>query len=132
MKISRTTEYTIRTIAYLAKHSANGNVLVKDIAEQENMPYFFIGKLLQQMRRCGYVISYKGRGGGFRITEKAKECSILELIVAVQGELNLDNWLFDFRDCPTDKPCNFCEKWQHISEQITNLLMTQKVGDLAN
>jgi Rrf2 family protein len=116
-------------LAYLARHAESGKVLVKDIARQENMPYHYIGKLLQQMKKLGFVESWQGRGGGFKITEHGKECSILEIISSLQGNFELDTRFFEFEHCDADGNCSFCKKWQYINEQITTLLMTQKVKD---
>lgn len=116
----------------LAKHSAEGNIFVKDIAENEKMPYHYIGKILQRLRKFGYVESCKGRGGGFRIIEKTKECSILEIINTVQGDMELDTKIFELDSCCDGNECRFCKKWRSLNDQITLLLMTQKIKDIAN
>lgn len=131
MKITKTTEYAIRAILYLAASTNGSKVMAKDVAKDENIPYHYAAKILQQLGKYGYVNSFKGRGGGFRITPLAKRTSLLKIANNMQGKLKLDNCLFDFQDCNYEKLCPFCEKWNGISNQITDLLMEQKVGALA-
>lgn len=131
MIIMRTTEYSVRAITYLAKHSNGKNVMVKDLAKKEKIPYHYAAKILQLMGKYGFVDSFKSRGGGFRITKYARESSVMDIINLIQGNIKLDTCLFNFSDCESEKPCPFCEKWVGISEQINDLIFNQTIDDLA-
>ena len=130
MKISRTTEYTLRALAYLAVHSENRNVLVKELADNENLPFHYISKILQVMTKFDLVIAQKGRGGGYRIADQTRELSIYEIINIVQGPIELDSTLFE--DCSKRIDGPYREKWQSINREVNALLKTQKIKDLVN
>ena len=60
MIYSRSAEYAIRAFVHLAQVPEGKYAMVKNIAEQEDIPAHFLAKILQQLARKGLLRSSKG------------------------------------------------------------------------
>jgi DNA-binding IclR family transcriptional regulator len=78
MIYSRSAEYAIRAFVHLAQVNEGKYAMVKNIAEQEDIPAHFLAKILQQLARKGLLRSSKGPTGGFalRVDPVRFGCSI--------------------------------------------------------
>ena len=83
MIYTKTGEYAIRAILFLARQPKEALVMSSDIAKSEDIPSDYLAKILQRMAKYGYVHSFKGRGGRFKITELGKKRSILGIVERV-------------------------------------------------
>jgi len=63
MIYSRSAEYAIRAFVHLAQVPEGKYAMVKNIAEQEDIPAHFLAKILQQLARKGLLRSSKGPTG---------------------------------------------------------------------
>ena len=80
---SKTCEYAIRALIYIAQKAKNGEkVGIKDIAVGIDSPEYFIAKILQELSRKGYVQSVKGPNGGFYMSKENLEMSLAEIVRA--------------------------------------------------
>ncbi|MGE5410507.1 MAG: RrF2 family transcriptional regulator, partial [Clostridiales bacterium] len=64
MIYTKTGEYAIRAVLYLARQPREKLVMSAEIAKSEDIPAHYLAKILQRMAKFGYVDSFKGRGGG--------------------------------------------------------------------
>lgn len=82
MTISQTAEYALRAIVWLAAHSETP-LSTAAIARATHVPEGYLSKVLQELARAGFVASQAGRAGGFRLTHRPEETSVLDIINAV-------------------------------------------------
>jgi len=59
--------------------------MVKNIAEQEQIPAHFLAKILQQLARKGLLRSSKGPTGGFAMRVDPAEVRLLDIVEALDG-----------------------------------------------
>ena len=131
MNLSKTSIYAVRLMVNLAKRNRNNLVMVEDIAAEERIPKHYAAKILQRLAKFELLDSYKGRGGGFRLSKKALTISVFEILEIMDGTINLDKCLFEFRGCTNDNPCDFCKEWKSVSNEIQRLLCDYRLGDLS-
>ncbi|PID62154.1 MAG: hypothetical protein CR986_02155 [Ignavibacteriae bacterium] len=130
MNISKTSVYAVKLISNLAKKKEGELVMVENVAKEEMIPKHYAGKIMQRLTRYKVLESFKGRGGGFRISSKAKDKSVYEVIELLDGEINFNECLFKFKNCTHDNPCPFCKKWNSIGSQIDTLLHEYTISSL--
>ena len=66
MIYSRSAEYAIRAFVHLAQVPEGKYAMVKNIAEQEDIPAHFLAKILQQLARKGLLALQQRAHGRFR------------------------------------------------------------------
>ena len=79
--ISQTAEYALRAMTFLAME--NRAVTGQDIAAITKVPPGYLSKVMQQLVKSRLVNSQRGIGGGFTLSRKPDEISILDVINAV-------------------------------------------------
>jgi Rrf2 family protein len=131
MIYSRSTEYAIRALIYLASVPAGKYAMVKQIAEECDIPEHYLAKILQQQVHKGFLRSSRGPTGGFCLRVPAAELSMLQLVNAVDG-------LIDYQRCPAGKtecndsaPCGLHDTWRALCSQIVEYLDCTSIEDLA-
>jgi Rrf2 family protein len=82
MTVSRTSEYALRAVSWLAANPA-GAFGTPRIAAETQVPEGYLSKVLQQLARSGIVSSRPGRSGGFILGRRAEAITVLEVINAV-------------------------------------------------
>jgi Rrf2 family protein len=86
VRISAKGDYAVRAAIELAL--ADGQALSADtIAARQDIPVFFMKKILNDMARAGIVRSLRGRDGGNLLGRPAKEIAIADILRAIEGPL---------------------------------------------
>ena len=132
MIYTKTGEYAIRAILFLARQPKGTLVMSSDIAEKEDIPSHYLAKILQRMAKFGYVDSYKGRGGGFKITKEALDSSILEIVERIEGPVITLKCVTGLKECSDEFPCPLHEEWSELRDRIYNLISGKSVGEVAS
>ncbi|NLT50842.1 MAG: Rrf2 family transcriptional regulator [Ignavibacteria bacterium] len=132
MIYTKTGEYAIRAVLYLARQPKEALVMSSEIAESEEIPSHYLAKILQRMAKYGYVDSFKGRGGGFKITELAQRSSILEIVERVEGPVINLKCVTGLKECSDENPCPLHEEWAELRNRIYNLISSKSVQEVAD
>jgi Rrf2 family protein len=82
MTVSRTSEYALRAVTWLAAHP-EGAFGTGHIARETQVPEGYLSKVLQQLARAGLVSSRPGRSGGFVLSRTPRRMTVLEVVSAV-------------------------------------------------
>ncbi|MDX1699146.1 MAG: Rrf2 family transcriptional regulator [Melioribacteraceae bacterium] len=132
MIYTKTGEYAIRAILFLARQSEDALVMSSEVAKKEEIPSHYLAKILQRMAKYGYVDSYKGRGGGFKITKLALDSSILEIVERIEGPVITLKCVTGLKECSDEHPCPLHDEWSELRDRIHNLISSKSVREVAD
>jgi Rrf2 family protein len=107
LKFSKKVEYALIAMIDIASHQTYDLVTAKALSQQYNIPAELLGKVLQSLTRKGLLQSVQGVKGGYTITEPLEKISMLRVIEAIDGPINLTS-------CSADKRC-VCEQLLHCN-----------------
>jgi Rrf2 family protein len=85
VKLSKRTEYGLRAVVALARQDPNAFIQSRDLARQENLPNKFLEAILLALRRGDFLESKVGSGGGYRLSRKARDIRVGDLIRRLEG-----------------------------------------------
>jgi Rrf2 family transcriptional regulator, iron-sulfur cluster assembly transcription factor len=130
--ISQTVRYAFRILGRLAG-SRDGLVRGEELADATGIPANYLSKILNQLRKAGFVESQKGWGGGFRLREEALQRPIRDVLVVFDGTESLErrDCAFGLPQCDTDNPCPLHEDWEGVRTAVRSMLDRTTVQDLA-
>src|SRR5271170_5026829 len=111
MIFSRSAEYAIRGLVFLAPLAPGESALVKQIAAETAIPAHFLAKILQDLARDGFLKSSKGPRGGFRLAIPAHEISLLKIVEAVDGVGRYDGCVGGHPECHDRVACGMHDSW---------------------
>jgi len=82
--ITREADYAMRTVLYLAREQAKGvAVSTAVLAEEMDVPFRFLRRIVRTLVDAGIVSSQRGKGGGIQLARAKEQISLLEIIEAV-------------------------------------------------
>ena len=130
---SKSCEYGIKAIVYIATQSLKGNrVKIGDVAAHADSPGAFTAKILGTLTRQGIVNSLKGPYGGFDIDpERMKQIKISDIVDAIDGDAVYKGCALGLDSCNADEPCPMHDKFVKVRNELRQMLETTTVFDLA-
>ena len=128
MLFSKRSEYAIRALVHLAR--ARPVCGAREISRSQDVPYHFVGKVLQQLKAKGLVKSVRGAGGGFALARPAEEIRLIEVLEAVERDHFLNRCIYGFASCSDSDPCPLHEGWKPIKETLEIYLKNHTIGDI--
>lgn len=125
---SKTCEYAIRALIYIAQKSKDGSrVGIKDISAGIDSPEYFIAKILQDLSRKGFVQSAKGPNGGFYMEGKNLQQSVADIVREIDGDKLFTGCGLGLKECSEDHPCPIHNDFKHIRQEIKDMLDNSKI-----
>jgi Rrf2 family protein len=88
MKVSLRATYGIMAAVDLAMHLGTAPVQAKLIARRQAIPVRFLEQVLHGMKKAGLVSSLRGAQGGYVLSKKPSEVSVVEILEALDGPLS--------------------------------------------
>jgi Rrf2 family protein len=126
---SKTCEYAIRAMLFIAQKSSNGDkVGIKEIARGISSPEHFIAKILQELTRKGLLLSAKGPNGGFYMDDTHLKYSLANIVIAIDGDSVFTGCGLGLKNCSEKKPCPLHNEFKVIRTQMKTMLEKATVG----
>jgi Rrf2 family protein len=132
MIYSRSAEYAIRAFVHLAQVPDGRFAMVKQIAEQEEIPSHFLAKILQQLARKGLLRSSKGPTGGFSLRQAPGDISLLNIVEALDGLADYQKCASGLAECNDDQACGMHDSWKALRSRIMEYLEHTSIADVAS
>jgi Rrf2 family protein len=85
--LSSKAKYGLKAMIYLARNYGPQPVLIAEIAEKERLPKKFLDAILLQLKQRGFLVSKKGKGGGYNLARPASDISVGDIIRLLDGPL---------------------------------------------
>jgi len=130
---SKSTEYALRAIIYLAqKSSVDQKIGITELADAIGSPKSFTAKILQKLTKNNMLISsVTGPSGGFFLTDQAKKKSMLHVLTLLEDEGIITGCILGLKECSEINPCPLHHQYKKIKPQLLNMLDHKSINDLA-
>lgn len=89
MKISTKTEYGLRLMLELAIRQDKSPVLLKDIAENQDLPEKYLSNIAILLKSGGLINSIRGAKGGYVLSRPSDRIKISEIFNITEGGMKL-------------------------------------------
>jgi Rrf2 family protein len=130
--LTKTSEYALRSIVYVAIQSAQGKKIgIKEIAKELELPLHFIGKILQDLVRKGIIASVKGPNGGFYLSRAASDITIMDVVRVIDGVEAFKRCGLGLKHCSDTHPCPLHHEFKKYRDGLAELFTTRTIQDLA-
>jgi len=129
---SRQCEYALQGVLYLAAKPRGEMTPIKELTQRLEIPYHFLGKILQDLTRKRLLVSLKGPTGGFALARPAAEITLFQIVDAVDGTDFFNECVLGFPECGGDNPCPVHDRWGSLREDIHAMLVSKNIAQLAS
>lgn len=130
--LSRTAEYAIRAMAWLANGDADeeGGLRAADLSREISVPLAYLQKILRRLVVAGLLESQKGHGGGFRLARAPSDISVAEILRATDNELDEGRCTFGWGDCDPEQPCPVHAAWTRLADGLSGWAAETTLADM--
>lgn len=121
-QLSRSGEYAIRAMVYLAMCKTNDTISIAEISKSEETPETFLRKIVQQLIRAKLLRSVRGVRGGIALARTAEKITMLDIVEAVEGPIFLNKCLVGPNECKRWTWCPVHNVWGEAQEKLLDVL----------
>jgi Rrf2 family protein len=89
LKLSKKAEYALMAAKFMAGRNSGRLSSAREIAESYQIPYPLVAKVLQNLVRSKLAVSVKGANGGFSLSKKPEQITLLDIITAVDTKFRI-------------------------------------------
>ncbi len=101
------------------------------LAEATSVPESFMSKVLQALVRARLITSRRGVEGGFELTCLPEEVSLLDVVEAIEGPIQLNFCLMPGEPCERHTSCPAHCVWAEAQGAMTAVLKRASLAGLA-
>jgi len=120
--LRRNTDYGLRMMVNLASHSNGKLMSARQLAAEGNFSYELGCKILQKFHKVGLIESGMGSKGGFALSKKPSEITLMEIIKVLQGGIHLNRCLLGGEGCEFQSDCQISAKLSCLQLYIDGYL----------
>lgn len=130
MKLSKTSEYALRILAYMAKEPQQV-FTAKSLVDTLHISDKYLRQLMTGLTKAGLIYSIQGRDGGYAFAKKPADIYLSDIIDSVEGMSKYTGCILGFDHCSDDKPCVMHDAWTKARTQFIETF-TKKTLDKLN
>jgi len=131
MKLPTKVRYGMRAMVELARQENTQPVMLRAIAERQNLPEKYLEHLFSALRTAGLVTSERGSRGGYRLARPADEITALDIYTALDGDLELIACAARPEQCAYREDCATVGLWREMEDAIRTVLAGKTLKVLA-
>jgi Rrf2 family protein len=121
MQITRQADYAVRAVLHLARNG-DQRTPTSSIAEDQKIPPSFLAKIISQLSIAGLLHTSRGARGGVTLAREPKDITLLEVIEAIDGPIQLNECVGESSACTFDENCPLRPVWCEAQEELVNRL----------
>jgi Rrf2 family protein len=133
MNVGRRVDYAVRALSYLAGQPYGKVISRTDIEKSQDIPPYYLSKIMKDLVAGGLVYSHIGSKGGFTLAKPSSAISIKEVYETVERRLVLMECL----DKGTTY-CSFCSVcsqksiWEEAQKVLAEFLGRTSIAEIAD
>ena len=128
MKLSLQTDYSLRTLMFLAAHPGRRNIA--EIADFFQISQAHVAKVVTQLARGGLVRSVRGIGGGLELARTPEQITIGEVVRASEGPTHLLDCVAIDDVCVIQRSCKLRSVLAHAERVQMDYLASVRLCDV--
>ena len=117
MQITRQADYAVRAVLHLARNG-DQRIATNMIAEEQHIPPSFLAKIVSQLSIAGLLHTSRGARGGVTLARDPKDISLLEVVEAIDGPIQLNECVGENSTCSFDDSCPLRPVWCEAHEEL--------------
>jgi Rrf2 family protein len=124
---SRSTEYAIKALKYLAQQPAGSLSGAGEIAAATHVPLPYLWKLLKNLSDERLVRSSKGIRGGYKLARSPKDITVKDIWAAIPKGPDILGCVLNSSDCDKNQPCRLHKVWKSFCGQLDKTTLADLV-----
>ena len=133
MIVSTKGRYALRVMVYLARHSQEEYVPLKEIAESEGISQKYLEAIMTVLSKADFLDAVHGKGGGYRLNRKPEGYTIGAILKLTEGSLAAVSCTSQGpAACARTDCCQTKPMWDKLDKMIDDFFEGITLADLLN
>lgn len=129
--LSKTCMYGIRASLFVASMQKEKKyVPIRQIANELNISFYFLTKILQMLTQHNIMVSYRGPKGGVALARPAREITLMDMINVIENDSGFDSCILGLPGCGESLPCPLHAPWAEARERIRAMFEDTNLEEL--
>lgn len=116
----------IHGMVLLARHGEPLNAI--ELSKSLGKSKHHIGKVMQRLVKTGYLDSFRGPTGGFKLRKNPDEITMYEIYSAIEGKVEIRDCKSNSTICPVNK-CIFNNVVKILSTDFVNYMKNERLSE---
>src|SRR3970282_1212662 len=117
MQITRQADYAVRAVMYLAKKGSQ-RAATSQVAQDQRIPPSFLAKIISQLSIAGLLHTSRGARGGVTLARDPKDITLLEVVEAIDGPIQLNECVGENGTCSFEDNCPIKAVWCDAQDEL--------------
>lgn len=130
MQITRQADYAVRAVLHLARSGNTERSATSTIAREQNIPPSFLAKIISQLSIAGLLHTSRGARGGVTLAREPKDITLLEVVEAIDGPIQLNECVANNGACTFEENCPIRPVWCDAQDELVNRLRGTNFADM--
>lgn len=130
MQITRQADYATRAILYLARVGKGDRIATSQVAKEQKIPPSFLAKIISQLSIAGLLHTSRGARGGISLSRDPEQITLLEVIEAIDGPIQLNMCVERGGACLYEENCPLQPVWCDAQNELVTKLKSTTFGQL--
>lgn len=131
-QLSTKGRYGLRLMFQLALKYDQGPVLLKDIAQAENLTIKYLEHIVPLLKAAKLIRSVRGPHGGYQLTKDPGDITLKIILKNLEGDIAPVDCVSLPAVCTRSNTCTARNVWCVLEENISNTLQRITLNDMVN
>ena len=130
MRLTKHTDFALRILVYSAMEAGDRLLSVQEVTDAFQVPRTHVMKIVQKLGQLGYLQTFRGKGGGFRLGMQPEDINLGEVVKVMETSITLvECEEIACIDCST---CQLKDIMNQAMEAFFNVLNQYTLTDAMN
>ena len=121
LRVTKLTDYA--TVLLTALADDHERVFsAAELAERTRLELPTVSKVLKPLAQAGLVESFRGSAGGYRLSRPADRITLIEILEAIEGKLEVTECSSEHSHCGIESHCGVRGNWRRINDVVADAL----------
>lgn len=131
LAVNKQVDYALQLLLALSELAEKEYLSVGTFAEQRNISFLFLQKIVRKLKQAGFVASLKGSTGGYRLAVPAASITLKDIVEAVEGPYHVVSCLKQ-GTCPATAGCVSRDVFATVNKSILASLAQHSLDSISH
>lgn len=119
LQIPKKIDYAVQLLRYL--HSQSEVVSLRDVSRTLDIPFLFLQRIAQELRKYGYVTATRGAHGGYRLARSLDGVSLQDIMELFEEEVETVACMAGDHACHKSDSCQVKAVWKGVHHNLNQI-----------
>lgn len=129
--LGRKGDYSVRAVIDVARYHGQRRRKAREIAATMDIPVRYIPQILANLVRAGLLKAVSGPDGGYTLASEPADITLLDIVVAAEGPVELDACVLRGGPCDWEHACPLHIPWSNAQTALSGELSKWTLEALA-